>query len=213
SCDMKYICRAAGLLECVNQTCARGEICEVRDGQRDCYIEQGNCVFDASDQLRSFDGVMGMVGRLGAFQMAFLCDQQSPDWFRVVLDIHACARNNSGNVTTVHVFFQDMIITINNRWHSWVNGKKVSYPFMRGEVSVSYTNEAAVIEKVSTMRLTYSVTGEVVLSVSTVLKNQVSGACGNFNGVTADDMATSNGRNSTMMSLVASSWQAEDFFT
>ncbi|KAK2880802.1 hypothetical protein Q8A67_018070 [Cirrhinus molitorella] len=208
TCDTKCVCRAAGLLECVNQTCAREEICEIRDAKRDCYSKQGRCVFDASDKLWSFDGVMGTVGRLGAFQMAFLCDQQSRDWFRVVLDIHACARN----VTMVHAFFQDMIITVNNRWHSWVNGKKVSYPFMRGEVSVSYTNEAVVIEKVSTMRLTYSVTGEVVLSVSTVLKNQVCGACGNFNGVTADDMTTSDGRNATMMSLVASSWQAEDFF-
>lgn len=94
-----------------------------------------------------------------------------------------------------------------------VNGKKISYPFMPKEgVSVSYTNKAVIIEKVSTMRLTFSGTGEVVLSISTVLTDKVCGACGNFNGVTADDMTTSDGRNSTMMSLVASSWQAEDFF-
>lgn len=122
---MKCVCRTTGLLECVSQTCARGGICEVRDGYRDCYTDQGHCVFDAKDQLQSFDGVTGMVERPGAFQMAFLCDQESPDWFRVVLDVHACARNDSGNVTMVHVFFQDMIITVNNQWHSWVSGKKV----------------------------------------------------------------------------------------
>ncbi len=115
------MCRASGLLECVNQTCGEGEICEVRDGQRDCYTDQGQCVFDASDQLRSFDGVKGAVERPGAYQMAFLCNQESPDWFRVVLDVHACARNDSGYVTMVHVFFQDMIITVNHK-HSWVSG-------------------------------------------------------------------------------------------
>uniref|UniRef100_A0A673K3U4 VWFD domain-containing protein n=1 Tax=Sinocyclocheilus rhinocerous TaxID=307959 RepID=A0A673K3U4_9TELE len=40
TCNMKCVCRATGLLECVSQTCARGEICEVRDGQRDCYTDQ-----------------------------------------------------------------------------------------------------------------------------------------------------------------------------
>ncbi|XDV31973.1 hypothetical protein PO909_002888 [Leuciscus waleckii] len=214
TCDMKCVCHFAGVLECVKQACARGDICDVQGGKRDCYPDQGYCVFDADDQLQSFDGVKGTVGRLGAFQMAFLCDQESHDWFRVVLDALACARNDPGKVTMVHVFFQDMIITVNNRRHSWVNGKKVSYPFMPEEgVSVSYRNEAVVIEKMSTMRLTYSVTGGVVLSVNRDLTDKVCGACGNFNGVTADDMRTSDRRNSTMMSLVVSSWQAEDFFT
>lgn len=95
-----------------------------------------------------------------------------------------------------------------------VNGKKVSYPFMPKEgLSVSYSNEAVVIEKMSTMRLTYSVTEGVVLSINGDLTDKVCGACGNFNGDAADDMRTSDGRNSTMMSLVVSSWQAEDFFT
>ncbi len=95
-----------------------------------------------------------------------------------------------------------------------MNGKKVSYPFIpKTGLLVSYINEAVVIQKASIMRLTYYGTGEVVLSVSTVLTDQVCGACDNFNGVTADDMMTSDGRNSTVMSINASSWQAEDFFT
>lgn len=119
---MKCVCHSAGVLECVNQACATGDTCDVQDGKQDGYPEQGHCVFDADDQLLSFDGVKGTVGRPGAFQMAFLCDQESPDWFRVVLDALACARNDPSNVTMVHVFFQDMIITVNNRRHSWVSG-------------------------------------------------------------------------------------------
>lgn len=119
---MKCVCHSVGVLECVKQACARGDICDVQGGKRDCYPDQGHCVFDGDDQLQSFDGVKGTVGRPGAFQMAFLCDQESHDWFRVVLDALACARNDPGKVTMVHVFFQDMIITVNNRRHSWVSG-------------------------------------------------------------------------------------------
>ncbi|XP_016334063.1 IgGFc-binding protein-like [Sinocyclocheilus anshuiensis] len=114
----------------------------------------------------------------------------------------------------VHVFFQDMIITVNNHRHSWVNGKKVSYPIMpKDGVSVSYTNEAVIVEKMSAMRLTYTHTEGIVLSISRGLTDKVCGACGNFNEVTADDITTSDGRNSSIMSVVISSWPAQDFFT
>ncbi|XP_056329790.1 IgGFc-binding protein [Danio aesculapii] len=214
TCNMKCFCRAAGVLECVKLACASEDTCDVQNGKRDCYPLQGLCAFDTNDQLLSFDGVKGTIGQLGAFQMAFLCDEQSPDWFRVVLDIHACARNQSGNMKIVHVFFQDMIITVNNRLHSWVNGKNISYPFIpKKGLSVSFRNEAVIIEKMSTLRLTYSVAEGVALTISTDLRGNVCGACGNFNGDSADDMTISAGRNSTVMSLDVSSWKAEDFFT
>ncbi len=80
---------ASGLLECVNQTCGEGEICEVWDGQEIVTLIKGNVYLMPLTSLRSFDGVKGAVERPGAYQMAFLCNQESPDWFRVVLDVHA----------------------------------------------------------------------------------------------------------------------------
>ncbi len=95
-----------------------------------------------------------------------------------------------------------------------VNGKKILYPIMPKEgVSISYQNEAVIIKLSSAMTLTYTLSESIVLFVSRDLTNKVCGACGNFNGVTADDLMTSDGRNSTVMSVVAASWQAEDFFT
>ncbi len=95
-----------------------------------------------------------------------------------------------------------------------MNGKKVSYPIMPKEgVSISYQNEAVIIKMRSAMTLTYSLSESIVLSISRDLTDKVCGACGNFNGNPADDMTTSDGRNSTVMSVVAASWQAEDFFT
>ncbi|XP_057206432.1 IgGFc-binding protein isoform X2 [Triplophysa rosa] len=213
TCNVRCVCHTGGVLECVNQACATGEICDVQNGTRGCYPESVRCVFDTGDQLQTFDGVVGLVMSPGAFQMAFLCDEESPDWFRVVIDVRGCATSDPVNVTLVHVFIQGMIVTVNSHLHSWVNGKKVSYPIMPQEgVSVWYRNEAVVVES-SDVRVTYSLADGVGLTVSRELMGKVCGACGNFNGDAVDDMTTSDGRSSSVMSEVVSSWQAEDFFT
>lgn len=108
-------------MERVNQACAIGEICDVRNGTRGCYPQSVHCTFDTGDQLQTFDGAMGLVMRSGAFQMAFLWDEKSQDWFRVVLDVRGCATSGPVNVTIVHVFVQGMIITVNSHLHSWVS--------------------------------------------------------------------------------------------
>lgn len=89
----------------------------------------------------------------------------------------------------------------------------MSYPIMPREgVSIWYRNKTVVIES-SVVRVTYSLTDGVELTVSRDLMGRVCGACGSFNGDAVDDVATADGRSSSMMSEVASSWQAEDFFT
>lgn len=94
-----------------------------------------------------------------------------------------------------------------------VNGKKVSYPIMPQEgVSIWYRNEAVLIES-SDVKVTYSLADGVGLTVRRELMGRVCGACGNLNGDALDDMTTSDGRSSSMMSEDVSSWQAEDFFT
>lgn len=94
-----------------------------------------------------------------------------------------------------------------------VNGKKVSYPILTQDgVSVRFKNETVVIES-SDVRVIYSLTDGVELTLSRELTGKVGGACGNFNGDAVDDMTTSDGRSSSRMSEVVSSWRAKDFFT
>ncbi|TRY92860.1 hypothetical protein DNTS_015611 [Danionella cerebrum] len=205
SCELKCVCHGADLLECVNQTCARGDVCDVQNGQRECYPVHSHCSYDIWGHLLTFDGGKGSTVQPGAFQMAFLCDEKSPDWFRVVLDVHPCTRNGPENVIMVHIFFQDLVITVNHKQHSWVNGRNVSYPMTTKEgVSISSKNNTVIVEKMFTLRLTFSITEGVVLSISGELRGKVCGACGNFNGDIGDDVISFS---------AVTSWKAEDFFT
>ncbi|XP_037402677.1 IgGFc-binding protein [Pygocentrus nattereri] len=211
-CDVRCMCLPGGVLQCENQVCSRGEVCDVRDGRRGCHPELGRCEVYPNALLQSFDGAQGMVDQPGAFQMAFLCDDRSPEWFRVVADVRLYAKTAVASVANVYVFLQGTFITVNSQKHSWVNGKKVSYPSAPAkEVLIEYTGESVVIERASSVRVEYSNTQQLTLTISDGLAGKMCGACGNFNRNLTDDMVTASGRNSSMLPGVVASWQADDF--
>ncbi|KAI4873587.1 hypothetical protein NFI96_003511, partial [Prochilodus magdalenae] len=212
SCDVNCTCLPGGLLQCVKQVCSPGEVCDVRDGHRGCHPQPGRCQIYPNAMLQSFDGAQGAVDQPGAFQMAFLCDAQSPEWFRVVADVRRCSTVGAASVANVYVFLQGAFITVNSQQHSWVNGQKVSYPSAPArEVLVEYTGESVVIERAPTVRVEYTNTGQLTVTVSSSLVGKVCGACGNFNRNLTDDMVTAYGRNSSTLSVA--SWLADDFST
>ncbi|XP_072547805.1 IgGFc-binding protein [Salminus brasiliensis] len=210
ACDVKCVCLPDGVLQCEKQVCSPEEVCDVRDGRRGCHPKLGRCVVYPNTLLQSFDGAQGMVDQPGAFQMAFLCDDRSPEWFRVVVDVRLCSRAAAASVVNVNVFVQGASITVNSQKLSWVNGKKVSYPSApTNGVLIDYTGGSVVIEKASSFRVEYTNTQQLTLLISDSLAGRVCGACGNFNRNLTDDMVAADGRNSSRLSVA--SWQAEDF--
>ncbi|KAF7665729.1 hypothetical protein LDENG_00132510 [Lucifuga dentata] len=211
-CNSKCVCHASGLLKCEKLSCASGEVCIVRDGVRGCHVKQDQCKVSPDAHLTSFDGMSGASGSLGAFEAASVCDESVSQWFRVVVDVRACRKGDSSSVATVHVFFNDTIITVNKEHVTWVNGRKVSLPNkLSNEVSVQIKDSAVVIERASAVRVTYSVSQEVTITVDSSLSNKMCGACGNYNNNSKDDMKTADGKITTDVKVVVGSWSAGDF--
>ncbi|KAK2910365.1 hypothetical protein Q8A73_008080 [Channa argus] len=211
-CKSKCVCQASGLVKCENLSCASGEVCDVRDGVRGCHVKQGQCGISQVSLLSSFDGMSGEIGAQGAFTVASLCDETAALWFRVVVDVRVCSKGVSPTVATVYVFFKEAIITVNSQHVTWVNGKKVSLPSkVTGEISVSVSEKFVIIERASAVRVTYSVSQEVSIIIDSSLSDKMCGACGNYNNNSKDDMTTSDGKITTDVSVVVSSWSAGDF--
>ena len=119
-CNSKCLCQASGVVKCQRVSCASGEVCDVRDGVRGCLPKQGRCLVSPVAHLTSFDGMVGAMGGLGAFEVASLCDQEPAVWFRVVVDVRVCSKGAAPGVATVYVFFKDVTVTVNSYHLVWV---------------------------------------------------------------------------------------------
>lgn len=119
-CNSRCMCQASGLVKCERLSCASGEVCDVRDGVRGCHIKQAHCSVSPVGELGSFDGMSGMVKTQGAFELASVCDENSKQWFRVVVDVRICSKTEPTAVAAVYVFFKDATVTVNSQHEAWV---------------------------------------------------------------------------------------------
>ncbi|KAF3850813.1 hypothetical protein F7725_012585 [Dissostichus mawsoni] len=117
-CDKGYVLSAgaSGVVNCEKLTCASGEVCGVRDGVRGCHVKQGRCSISQVGLLTSFDGMSGVIGAQGAFQVASLCDETNTMWFLAVV----CSKGASPTVDTLYVFFKETAVTVNSQHVTWL---------------------------------------------------------------------------------------------
>ncbi|KAM6967506.1 IgGFc-binding protein [Aplochiton taeniatus] len=214
-CSSKCVCQSSGMVKCEKLACASKQICTVKDGVRGCYVNEGNCLVNGNALLTTFDGVAGPMGAVGAFEVASLCDRALAQWFRVVVDVRVCNKlPGTPSVATVYVFFNDVTVTVNSRHVTWVNGKTVLLPStLANQLSVQIIDKVVVIERASSVRVTYSISQELNVTVGDDLANKVCGACGNFNNNAQDDLKTAEGGVAAALSAVVGSWRAGDFST
>ncbi|XP_067094200.1 IgGFc-binding protein [Osmerus mordax] len=211
-CNSKCVCQASGVVNCQQVSCASGEVCDVRDGVRACHPKQGRCLVSPAAYLTSFDGMEGATGGLGAFEVASLCDQAPAVWFRVVVDVRVCSKGAAPAVAAVYVFFKDVAVAVNSEHLVWVNGRKTSLPStLADHLTVQVSNRMVVVERTSSVRVTYSISQEVVVTVGNQLAGKVCGACGNYNDNPKDDLKTADGAPSSDVSVIVGSWRAWDF--
>ena len=93
-----------------------------------------------------------------------------------------------------------------------VNGRKVSVPSkVTNELTVQASARSVIIERTSAVRVIYSTSQEVTVTVDTNLSGKMCGACGNYNGDSKDDMKTADGTATKDVTVIVGSWSAGDF--
>lgn len=71
--------------------------------------------------MTTFDGVGGRLPDSGTYKMAALCDERSPHWFKVVVEVSECRDDGIPAASAVFVFFREAFITINSNMEVWVS--------------------------------------------------------------------------------------------
>uniref|UniRef100_K7FST3 VWFD domain-containing protein n=1 Tax=Pelodiscus sinensis TaxID=13735 RepID=K7FST3_PELSI len=119
-CSEKCTCHPSGGLICEKTSCLADEICVLRDGMHGCVKQEGRCIISPGAYFTTFDGAKGKLLYSGMYKVASLCDESSPSWFKVVVDISECTSDGIPAGAGIFVFFREAIITVNNNMGTWV---------------------------------------------------------------------------------------------
>ncbi|NXW11539.1 FCGBP protein, partial [Fregetta grallaria] len=212
NCSMKCSCQPSQGLVCEDIQCPPDEVCATRDGAQQCIKREGQCRVSPGAFLTTFDGARGRLLASGTYKVAALCNEQSPNWFKVVVEVSECRDDSVPAAMAVFIFFREAFINVNNNMEVWVNGlltrlpavvsKAISLSAVAGNITISHT---------SGMDVLFSPSGEVTVTVGAALVNRLCAPCGNFNGDPSDDLKLPDGRTVRSIAEVVDAWKARDF--
>ncbi|XP_029432759.1 IgGFc-binding protein-like [Rhinatrema bivittatum] len=199
----------SGHVTCVNNTCDVDDTCMNRNGVHGCFKKEGHCILTAEMDFTSFDGLSGKVPSPGAYELVSLCDVDSKDWFRIVVELQTCKADGQPMEILTYVFFNGTFIAV-NRNEAWVNGRQVKIPTqVPGSVSLEVVGSKFAI-RLPEVTVEISVSG-VDLRVTEFMASRLCAACGNYNGERSDDLMSPEGKTASSMTEMMATWMARDF--
>ncbi|KAM3858157.1 IgGFc-binding protein-like [Diretmus argenteus] len=214
-CHRIHTCHTSGVVLSQNMTCNSDESCQVKNGVMGCHLKR--CILGANGTLTTFSGEAGTITDPGTYEMIQVCDQTlTSEWFRVVVKLEMCTPGVN-TIMAVYVFFDNLIITMDNKRDIWINGKAMSGSvFSRENVAVTVSNNTVTINSVSSLQLSFSLQS-LTMSVSDNVAEQVCGACGRLSSTADTRRPTLRERlrvslkGQTLASLNMGKWKAPDF--
>ncbi|XP_078511515.1 IgGFc-binding protein-like [Lissotriton helveticus] len=209
-CTQRCSCGIDGVAVCAPLTCGPDEVCEYRNNVLGCYRAHANCTINMGVDFNSFDNQGGKVPSPGAFDLAFVCDENSKDWFRVVVDLQQCSMESTKAV--VFVFFLNAFLAVNDNRQLWLNGRPLPVPIrINGVITVFTSEQHLIIEVSGKLKISIGPNADVRVQVWDVYAGKLCGACGNFNDNSDDDLQLSVGGQASDASQMIASWKAPDF--
>ncbi|XP_067316770.1 IgGFc-binding protein-like isoform X1 [Anolis sagrei] len=211
-CSEKCTCRPSGQLTCEVAGCAEGETCALISKIRGCVRQAGHCTFTPGAWFTSFDGAKGKFLSTGIYKLASYCDEMSPSWFKVVVDVNDCNSDAVPTAVAAYVFFREAFITVTSHKETWVNGLLVQLPMNISEaVSITESQDAIVIDQHSKMQVLFNPNGKLTVKVTNSLAGKMCAPCGNFNSDISDDLRLPSGQIADGIAEVIRAWTARDF--
>uniref|UniRef100_K7FN87 VWFD domain-containing protein n=1 Tax=Pelodiscus sinensis TaxID=13735 RepID=K7FN87_PELSI len=202
-------CQASGEVVCEESQCTQEEECMVRNGMRSCVQQMGRCTLAPGAWFTSFDGVTRKVLLDGAYELTSLCEGTNLPWFRMVVIVFR--GDDLATPEGIYVFFDEGLIHINKKKEVWVRGHQKQFPVMLSKtLSVSESQGTIMIVQGSRIKILFSLSGEVTVTVSQSLANELCAPCGNFNGDDSDDLRLPSGQVVGNITEVFEAWKARD---
>ncbi|XP_039181591.1 IgGFc-binding protein-like [Crotalus tigris] len=211
-CSEKITCHPSNQLIRVKNRCGVGETCMLTAKGYGCIRQEGHCTLSPKTWFSSFDGVQGKLITSGVYKLASYCDEDSPSWFKVVVDINDCNDDMVPAATAIYVFFREAFITVINFKETWVNGLLVQLPHnISSAISITEAQDGITIHQNSQLQVLYSPSGKVTVKVTSNMAGKLCAPCGNFNNKASDDLKLPNNQIAENIAEVVEAWKARDF--
>ncbi|XP_053345559.1 IgGFc-binding protein-like [Clarias gariepinus] len=130
---------------------------------------------EADGSFSLFSGETWNITSIGAYELVKACNGAlEEEWFRVVVVL-----GSQNSVVAVYVYFEEAFITFTNKESTWINGKLLTLPQkLKNEVMVELVEDSLTIEKKGILRVSFSLSLGLKVSVSDGMTPKVCGACG-----------------------------------
>lgn len=217
-CQERCMCLRGQGLQCQPFSCPQGTGCILDGGVRSCETGEGaTCHLEPGGHFTTFDGFSGLTPMpvtSCAYELATVVGSRTedPDWFHVIADFLPCPGCTTRKPRVI-IGFRDGCAAVGANQEIWVNGQPARLPVRvcRGVVARWAEGSQVIIERSPTLRVLVGPEGAVALRASPALQGRLRAACGDYNGIAADDLILPGGLRGASLTDVFQACRARGF--
>ncbi|XP_073670729.1 IgGFc-binding protein [Paramisgurnus dabryanus] len=217
-CTEKCVCNPqTGGVECKVTNCKKSEICDTRNGVRDCYpLSYGTCQGLGDPHYRTFDGKAFDFQGTCTYYLSKLVNTADPSLipFEVLVKNENRGSNKAVSFTktvSISIFGYTIVLSKDNPKLVKVNDLFVNLPYEKdGKIYIYSSGTYGVVNTNIGLTLKFNWKNHVVLTLPSTYSNVVGGLCGNWNGNSNDDLRTPDDTPAANPTLFGTSWKVKD---
>nr|XP_043881875.1 alpha-tectorin-like [Solea senegalensis] len=196
SCSERCECHAPNDLRCSSASCTPAQECNIREGNLGCFDAMTTCTVWGDPHYVTFDGA------LAHFQgtCSYIITESrgtSSNQFKVAATNKHRGNNHVSFVSAVDIHLlnqtDNVYVRIGSNKIVTVNGSEVSLPLNVANFARVSRQGSYVVVDANDMVVQFDGRSTLLVRVSQIYRNRVSGMCGNFNNNPADDKVLPNG--------------------
>ncbi|XP_069804822.1 IgGFc-binding protein-like [Dendropsophus ebraccatus] len=216
-CRQRCVCNEqTQKVECSESPCGVHEECAVRNGILNCYPRSyGVCAASGDPHYFTFDGTKFDFQGTCIYQFVALC-VENPGLTAFQLWVQNQNRGNIG-VSYVGGFLMkiyNLEIEASRQYPNkvMINKRRVNLPFRSSDGRFSFYRSpcSAVFSFDCGVRILYNYDSVIMVTLPATYTNSVCGLCGNFNGISGDDLTPKGGIRPADPTTFGKSWKVGD---
>lgn len=195
--------------KCPKVKCRPNEISITPEGQccTRCVESAGICTVFGDPHYKTFDGKHFSFQGSCKYQLAADCHDHT---FAIRVTNDGRLKNSTTRTRTVTLKIRGIRVNLGQKFRVKVNGSRVSVPFnLKSILKIDQSAEAIFLTTEIGLQIEWDGRSFLQIQVPPTYKNKLCGLCGNFNGISRDDLTSREGINCSDAKIwkFANSWK------